>query len=199
MHPSVRLTLAMALAAGALAPQPATAQGSASAATKPAAASSLGSDLMTDLSQAERKIMALAKAIPADKWDWRPAPGVRSVGEVLKHVASDNYLLPAAMGDAPDAATGIKGDDYNSALVYEKRTMDHATTIAELEKSFAHLRRSLQGTSSARFGESISLFGRPMTVQQTWILTATHLHEHLGQLITYARSNGVVPPWSQGG
>jgi uncharacterized damage-inducible protein DinB len=190
--------LAAAFAATAVAPQDALAQGSATAASK-AAAPSLGNDLLIDLSQAERKIMALAKAIPADKWDWRPAPGVRSVGEVLKHVAADNYLLPAALGVAPDAATGIKGDDYKTAAAFESRTMDHAATIAELEKSFAFLRSSLQGTTNARFGESISLFGRPVTVQQTWILTATHLHEHLGQLITYARSNGVVPPWSQGG
>jgi uncharacterized damage-inducible protein DinB len=199
MRPTVRFNFVLALAASAALPAAAIAQGAATAAAKPAAAPSITSDLMGDIAQAERKIMALAKAIPADKWDWRPAPGTRSIGEVLKHVAADNYLLPAAVGSAPDAATGIKGDDYKTAEAYEKRTMDHATTIAELEKSFAHLRGTLQGTTEARLAESIPLFGRQVTVQRTWILTATHLHEHLGQLIAYARSNGVVPPWSQGG
>jgi hypothetical protein len=42
----------------------------------------------------------------------------------------------------------------------------------------------------------LSVFGSSMTGLDLWVLTTTHLHEHLGQLIAYARSNGVVPPWS---
>ena len=55
----------------------------------------------------------------------------------------------------------------------------------------------LQSTTSAKMGEQVKLFGQPFTMQRAWILGTTHLHEHLGQLIAYARTNGVKPPWSR--
>jgi uncharacterized damage-inducible protein DinB len=169
------------------------------AAAVPAAAQApnVVADLVADVAETEKKFMGLANAIPADKWDWRPGAGVRSVGEVLKHVAADNYLIPAGLGHTPDAATGIKGDDYKTAVAYEARKMDKAQTIAELQKSFAFLKKSMEATSPAKLGDPVKLFGSPFTMQRAWILGTTHLHEHLGQLIAYARSNNVKPPWSQ--
>lgn len=159
--------------------------------------SSLVADLLADVGQVEKKMLALAKAMPSDKFDWRPAEGVRSFSEVVRHVAADNYLIPATIGIPADPATGIKGDDYNTAATYEKRALDRDASIAEMEKSFAHLRRALEGTTEARLREKVKLFGQEYSVQRTWILAATHLHEHLGQAIAYARSNNVVPPWSK--
>jgi len=201
MRPAVRLTftaftaaLLAATTSPAAAQQPTTA--GASSTSVPA---SLTADLLTDVGQVEKKFMGLARAIPADKYNWRPAQGVRSIGEVLLHVAADNYLMPAALGHAADPATGIKGDDYKTAQAYERRQLDRDATIAELEKSFAHLRKTLSATPAARLGQPVSMFGQTFTVQQTWIMATTHLHEHLGQFIAYARSNGIAPPWSQGG
>ena len=162
-----------------------------------AQAPSITADLLSDVSEVEKKFVSLAKAIPPDKYDWRPGAGVRSVGEVIRHVASDNYLIPAGLGFAADASTGIKGDDYKTAVAYEGRKMDKAQTIAELEKSFAHLKKSMQATTPAKLGDPVKLFGMPFTMQRAWILGTTHLHEHLGQMIAYARSNNVKPPWSQ--
>ena len=195
MRSLLRLSLAATL--GAVAALPASAQQTATAAAATPAAG-LTADLLTDISQVERKMMALARAIPADKYGWRPAQGVRSVGEVLMHVGSDNYLLPASLGYAADPSTGIKAGDFKSAQTYERRQVSRDSTIAQLERSFAHLKQSLTATQPAKLGDKVSLFGQSFTVQQTWVLTTTHLHEHLGQLIAYARSNGVTPPWSQG-
>ena len=159
-------------------------------------ASSLTADLRADIEQVEKKMLDLARAIPEDKYSWRPAAGVRSVGEVLMHVAADNYLMPAAMGFPADPATGIKGDDYKTALVFEKRTVNKAGAIAEMEKSFAFLKKSLSDTHGDRLATSVSMFGMNLTSQKAWIMATTHLHEHLGQLIAYARTNGIAPPWS---
>lgn len=156
---------------------------------------SLASDLMKDIGQVESKLVGLAKAIPADKYAWRPGQGVRSVGELFMHVSADNYLIPAAAGTPAPAATAIKGDDYKTAVAFEKRQLDRDAMIKELEASFAFLKGALGATSD--MGKSVKLFGQDFTLQQVWILAATHLHEHLGQAIAYARSNGVVPPWSQ--
>jgi uncharacterized damage-inducible protein DinB len=157
----------------------------------------LVSDLLADVSEVEQKMVGLAKKMPADKFDWRPGTGVRSFSEVVMHVAADNYFIPAMVGVPADASTGIKGDDYKSAVAYEQRKLARDAAIAEMEKSFAHLKKALQNTSTAKLSESVSMFGQTSTVQKTWILAATHLHEHLGQAIAYARSNNVVPPWSQ--
>jgi len=161
------------------------------------AAGSLTADLLADINDVERKFVSLAKAIPADKFEWRPGAGVRSVGEVVLHVAADNYLIPAAIGFAPDPKTGIKGDDYKTAQAFEQRKLSKDAAIAEMETSFAFLKTSLQSTTPARMSEQVKLFGQPFSMQRAWILGTTHLHEHLGQLIAYARSNSVKPPWSQ--
>lgn len=158
--------------------------------------SSVSADLRTDIEQVEKKMLDLARAIPEDKYGWRPGEGVRSIAEVVKHVAADNYLIPAAIGFPADAATGIKGDDYKTALAYEKRAMNKMQAIAELERSFAFLKKSLGDMPAARMGQGVKMFGMDFTGQQAWIMATTHLHEHLGQLIAYARSNGVAPPWS---
>ncbi|HEX6049142.1 MAG TPA: DinB family protein [Gemmatimonadaceae bacterium] len=160
-------------------------------------AGSLSADLLADVADVEKKLVDLARAIPAEKYDWRPGTGVRSVNDVVLHVAADNYLIPAALGFTPDAATGIKGDDYKTAMAFEQRKMSKDAAIAELEKSFAFLKQSLQSTTPAKMGDQVKLFGQPFTMQRAWILGTTHLHEHLGQLIAYARTNGVKPPWSR--
>lgn len=155
----------------------------------------LAKDLLEDIGQVERKLLGLARAIPDEKFGWRPSEGVRSVSEVVMHVASDNYLIPAALGFAADPATGIKGEDYNTAVAFEKRTVTKAQAIAELEKSFAFVKQSLAATGAPQLTKSVKMFGQSFTMQQGWIMATTHLHEHLGQMIAYARSNGIKPPW----
>ena len=176
------LVLLAALAATAL---PAAAQ-----------APSVTADLLADLAQVETKMLGLARAIPEDKYGWRPGPGVRSVGEVLMHVAADNYLIPAAIGFTPDPATGIKGSDYQTAVAFEKKVLNKAATIAELEKAFAFMKKSLGETAAPRLSQQVQMFGQSFTTQRAWVIGTTHVHEHLGQLIAYARTNGVKPPWS---
>ncbi len=168
----------------------------AAQATSPAGVSVMG-DLVAAIAEVEEKLVGLSRAIPAEQFGWRPAEGVRSVGEVVMHVAADNYLLPAGAGVAPPAATGINAEDYATVQAYERNVPEKDAAIAAMEASFAHLESAMSGSPDARLGETISIFGQSMTVQKLWVLTTTHLHEHLGQLIAYARSNGVVPPWSQ--
>lgn len=158
---------------------------------------SVMADLLFDLSQVEEKLMGLARAMPEESYDWRPGDGVRSVGEVFQHVAADNYLMPAFGGIPAPAATGIKPEDYQTAVAYETRDVGREAIIADLETSFAHLKQAMSDVPESTLGEDVSLFGRTFTVQQVWVLTVTHLHEHLGQAIAYARTNGVTPPWSR--
>lgn len=157
-------------------------------------AGSVASDLLADLSTVETKIVDLATAIPESKYNWQP-DSARSVRRVLLHVAADNYLLPAMLGFTPDPATGIT-TDYATGAAFEARNLPKDSVIAELRKSFAFVKQSLQGTSATAMAGPVTMFGQPFTGQSAWILAVTHVHEHLGQLIAYARTNGVKPPWS---
>src|SRR5215204_3251961 len=125
----------------------------------PAAAqsASITADLVSDVAEVEKKFLALAKAIPPEKYDWRPGAGVRSVGEVIRHVASDNYLIPAGLGFAADSSTGIKGDDYKTAMAFEAKKSTKDQSIADLEKSFAHLKKSMNATTPAKLGDQVKL------------------------------------------
>ena len=154
-------------------------------------------DLLKDITDVQTKVVGLAKAMPAASYDWRPGKTVRSTGETLMHIAADNYLLPAMMGIAPPAETGIDGKEYKTAVAFEKKTLTREQIIAEVEKSFAFLKTSMTSFPDAKLDGPLEVFGQKSTARGMWITTATHLHEHLGQLIAYARSNNVTPPWSK--
>lgn len=166
----------------------------------PAAAQQPGlmSDLVRDVTGVQRKLVALAREMPAEKLDWRPAEGVRSVREVFLHVAADNYFLPSAAGVPLPPSTGIDPTDFATLTAYEKQALDRDATVAALEQSFTHLLTTMTAAHDSTLDRSVKLFGQDMTMRYVWLLTATHLHEHLGQAIAYARSNAVVPPWSRG-
>jgi len=168
------------------------------AAQAPARAGVMG-DLLTDISGAEEKMISLAEAIPADKFDWRPGEGVRSTSEVLMHVAADNFFLPTAAGVAAPEDTGIGSgaDSYPTVQAFEQRKATKEQAIAEMRRSFEHLKAAMMDSPEASLDQDVDLFGSTMTTRRLWVLTTTHLHEHLGQLIAYARMNGVVPPWSR--
>ncbi len=198
-HARVPLALAAALVA-ACAPAPAA--DPAAASVSPAAAAPTGSptvmaDLLRDVSDVEKKMVDLAKAIPADKYGYRPSAGVRSVGEVVLHVAGDNYFIPAGMGTAAPAATGITPDKYETVEAYEKRVMSPDSAVAQMVASFAFLKGAMQAQTAASLTATNTMFGSESTGQQSWIGATTHLHEHLGQMIAYARANKITPPWSK--
>lgn len=154
------------------------------------AAASYRDDLIADLNQLETKLVGLAEAIPQDEYDWRPSEGVRSVSEALMHVAGGNFFFPTLRGMSPPEDV----DMQNLEKVTEK-----AKVIATLKQSFAHARKTAEAVSDDELGETLSMFGNEVTVAGFLHALASHSHEHLGQMIAYARSLGVTPPWSAGG
>ncbi len=153
-----------------------------------AAASGELASLLSQIDQAREKLVALAEATPAEKFAWRPAEGIRSVGEVYAHVAGGNYFLPTFWGS--------KVPDGIDPRAFEKQGGDKAKTIDTLKKSFDYLKQQVQALSQEDLGRKIKMFGRDATVRDTVMTLASHGHEHLGQAIAYARTNGIAPPWS---
>ena len=155
-------------------------------------------EIIRDVEGLEVRIMGLAKAMPASAYEWRPGEGVRSTAEVFIHLAGDNYFMPVLMGGTAPPETGIDiGRRRDSLVAFEQRTMTRDQIIVELEKSFRFLKEAMHDTTDASLEAQPKFERRQMSTRAFWMATAGHLHEHLGQLIAYARSNDVRPPWSK--
>ena len=165
-------------------------------ATSASAQTGLMGDLHGDASAVQKKFIDLAKAIPEPAYAWRPT-GARSVAEVLLHITGENYLIPMFMGKAAPAGVNINAADMKTVAAFEARKLTKDQIIAELETSFANLHQGLALTTDANLNDNMKFFGMDITRRRAAIGTVNHLHEHLGQLIAYARSNGVTPPWSR--
>ncbi len=188
---------ALALTAPFAAPADAQAAAQAGAsAGASAGAQDLMADMHRDVRELQKKLIDLAKVMPESSLDWRPSPAARSVRETLLHVAADNYLIPVMMGAPAPEATKITSD-FNTAVTFEKQRLGLAQIATELEASFVHLHKAMGLTTASNLNENINFFGQTWSRQRVMIMTVTHLHEHLGQMIAYARSNNVTPPWSR--
>src|SRR5437899_6684612 len=123
--------------------------------------------------------------VMAGKYDWKPGQGVRSVGDVFNLIVLENGLLAGALSGTPN--TGAK-----PAPITDPGKLQEA-----LKASYANLQKAITGLSDNDLHAPVKLFGRDMTKQGALMLILEDQHEHLGQSIAYARSNGVVPPWSK--
>jgi uncharacterized damage-inducible protein DinB len=169
--------------------------GGASRASAQAAAADKGqpifdikADTALDVKDLQKKLTGLAAAIPADKFNWRPAEGVRSVGEVYLHIAQANYGFSKYLGATPPITFETKA--------YEKSITDKAKIIEQLNQSFEFLSGVVDKMTFTDIQAPVKEFGPEANKGDVLWILSTHAHEHLGQSIAYARTNGIVPPWT---
>lgn len=149
-------------------------------------------DLLGNLEHVQGQVMALEEAVPQDKYTWRPMEGVRSIGEVYRHIAGGNYLILKIMGVEPPADVNFTMDEKK----WDSGTMDKKAVAALLKASFDHAKTSLSKMTEADLGQKVDFFGNEMTKRAAAMFVVSHVHEHLGQSIAYARMNSIVPPWT---
>src|SRR5271167_687778 len=138
-------------------------------------------------SHVSRELIALAEATPADKFSWRPAPGVRSTSEVYMHIAIANFHLLSV--------TGAKEPDLT--LDKEKTVTAKADVIDWLKRSLAAVPAARAHLKPADYERKVTIDNKTVTVDGMYLRIIVHANEHEGQLIAYARMNGIVPPWSR--
>jgi uncharacterized damage-inducible protein DinB len=155
----------------------------------PLVAADYRTEALNRLGALEKKFVTLAEAVPAEKYTWRPAEGVRSISEVYLHIASANFGLGRVLGTPPPQGFEGKG--------YDKSTTDKAKIVAAVKQSFAHFRGAIEKLSVDDSEKIVKLFGQEISTRGAAFALLEHLSEHLGQSIAYARTNGVVPPWSE--
>ena len=167
--------------------------------------SQIRQDLLDPFVEASGECLALAKAIPEEKYRWRPMEGVRSFGEVFVHMAGSTLLFCSYAGVQPPA-----GPAHDLAVIYMKRGFEmpeifaaesaiktKAQPIAVMDQAFHVASDMIRKMPDSDLEKRIDFFGTPMTVRALLIHLDEHLGEHLGQSIAYARVNHIVPPWSQ--
>ena len=155
-------------------------------------AAELKASVLGDLDTLRGKFVGLAEAFPQDKYTWRPMDGVRSVAEVLMLAAFEGYsFIPNSFG----GKAASLGSREEAAKLRE--LTDKAQVIDHLNKGFAHAKKELESLDAASLTGKRKVMGRDMSASQTALAIDGDLHEHLGQLIAYARMNKIVPPWSK--
>ena len=136
-----------------------------------------------------RQLMALAEAIPADKYTWRPAPGVRSVSEVFMHIALANFYLLSV--------TGPKMPPDITSVEMEKTVTSKAEVIRYLDRSLNAVKTARAQLKPGDLERKVKIEGKTVPVDGMYLRIIVHDNEHMGQLVAYARMNGIVPPWSK--
>ncbi len=150
----------------------------------------LGEELRSQFEGTARKLVALAEAMPAESYSWRPMEGVYTVAAAYMHVARYNYMYPDMhLGVEPPA-----GVDYDSL---EERVTAKREAVGILSASMDHVRALMDSMSGTELTRRTELYGREVERWAVLLQLVTHMNEHLGQAIAYARANRVVPPWSR--
>ncbi len=149
----------------------------------------VGQGYSGELRHVTSQLIALAEATPADKFAWRPSPGVRSTSEVYMHIAIANFYFVSVVGKQkvpPEIKQG-----------FEK-------SVAAKDEVISWLKRSLEDARLARATETpkdlerkVEFLKRDTTADAVYLRLIIHCNEHMGQLVAYARMTGVTPPWSK--
>ena len=152
----------------------------------------------------ERQLIALAEAIPGEKYDWRPAPTARSVCEVLVHVAAGNFMLLDTIGEPPPihlyGEVTAQGPERLWMLVgkndeLEKNLRDKTSVINALRQSLEAVNRLFSASDEGALNRPQQFFGEETTVRRVYLRLLAHMHEHMGQMIAYTRCIGLKAPW----
>lgn len=136
------------------------------------------------------RVIALAEKIPAEKYEWSPSEGVRNIGQAVMHIASANYFFSMMLG-----AELPEGIDPRSM---EKTVTGKDNIIASLKASYEFIMKTGKEMPDANFADEVSFpTGDKFNKRTTMLIALGHCSEHMGQLVAYARSNEITPPWSE--
>jgi uncharacterized damage-inducible protein DinB len=138
-------------------------------------------------SHTSRQLLALAEATPPEKFSWRPAPGVRSIGEVYMHIAISNFYMLSVTGPKEPAVS----------VSMEKTVTQRADVIDWLKRSLDAVSTARAQLKPADYQRKVTIYGKVVTVDGMYLRIIVHANEHMGQSIAYARMNGIIPPWSK--
>lgn len=129
-----------------------------------------------------------ADQVSEDLYSFKPTPEVRSLGELFGHVANANFMI----------CSGAAGEKSPNTADFEKVTAK-AEIVKGLRASFAYCDQAFDGMTEAKAHETITFFGQQQPRLSVLAFNTSHDYEHYGNIVTYMRLKGMVPPSSQRG
>jgi uncharacterized damage-inducible protein DinB/cytochrome c553 len=138
---------------------------------------------------AKRNILRGAEKMPEADYAFRPTPEVRSFAELLAHIAEGQYLFCSSLKGEPNPVSA-RGE-------LEKSKTTKADLLPVLQASFDYCDPVLASLTDAQLGDKVQFFGRERTKSVPATLTVAHTWEHYGNMVTYLRLKGLVPPSSE--
>lgn len=140
-----------------------------------------------------RQLVELAEAIPEKTYAWRPGAGVRSTSEVFMHIALANFWLLSLTGKPlPEELKSAKANPETSIT-------QKAQVIDWLKRSLDAVKTAHAQVTPEELHKTVKVADRTAPVEGIYLRILVHANEHMGQLVAYARMNGIVPPWSEKG
>ncbi len=131
-------------------------------------------------------ILKSAEKMPEENYSFKPTPEVRSFGQLIGHVADAQYLFCSAVLGKPNPALGV-----------EKSKTTKADLVQALKDAFAYCGPAYDGTTDAQAGAMVKFFGTERAKVTVLSFNTAHNDEHYGNIVTYMRLKGLVPPSSE--
>lgn len=145
--------------------------------------------MLYELGEVQKMMLALAEALPADSYNWRPKETMRSVGEMLLHTARGNFSMPESWGVEPPEELILCGNDLDQGNLKKAKVIDL------LRKSFEHARKAIESTPEGNLFKTLRVNNSQVVPFESMLFLLGRDREHLGRMIDYSMLKGIVPPW----
>ncbi len=163
-------------------------------------------EYLWELQYAEKQIMQIAEAIPAESYGWRPAKDARSFTEPLAHIAAACMMLIYRAELYTPEVTAFCGNPAgegmakwvtmaHNGLALEKTLVEKQSVIDALKRAFHEVRQTFLDVPEKDMETVRDFGGEVTTVRRIYLRILTHCHEHMGQVVGYSRMMGFAVPW----
>jgi len=133
----------------------------------------------------KRDVMGSVETIPEDLWSFQPTKDIRTVAQLFAHIADGQYEFCGA---------AIEGKPVDKGV--EKTAKGKAEIVKALNEAFAYCEAAYADLTDAKAAETVNFFGMTATRLGIMDFNVAHNMEHYGNLVTYMRLKGIVPPSS---
>jgi uncharacterized damage-inducible protein DinB len=131
-------------------------------------------------------VVRAAEKMPEENYSFKPTPEVRSFGQLVGHVADANYMFCSQATGEPNPVQGI-----------EKTKTSKADLVSAIKDAVAYCNKSFDSMTDAKGSQMVKLFGFNLAKLTLFSLNTAHTDEHYGNMVTYMRLKGIVPPTSE--
>lgn len=132
-------------------------------------------------------LVRAAEKMPEDNYDFKPVPEVRSFGQLVGHVANASYFFcSTAMGEKSPSTVNV-----------EKTVTKKAALVESLKAAMAYCDKAYDGMTDAKATTTVKLMGNEAPAIAALTFNTAHDNEHYGNIVTYMRLKGLVPPSSE--